>query len=461
MNSVAGMAQYLQDQGVTSDDKVVLFFRNTPASILYFLALAWLNVKVIPLEPAVSSAHNLDLIFREVPFIAILGDHPEIARSAQTLAKQGCSFINMANDVMSLHGSAILINVESVSSEEVFLYHYTSGSTGRPKAALHSQANLVRGGIIYKQTYQLWLEDSILVAIPLAHSFGLVAGLVASLVSGSRLVLVERFVPRLVIETLAKEGITVFVAVPFIYDLLARCHLRETPDLSMLRICLSSGAPLLPSIAKKFKHRYHKQIHQVYGTTETGVIAAQWPWKEAWPEGSVGYPLMDALVRIVDEDGKDLPTKKPGILLVKNSTMFMGYHKHGDATAKAFQEGWYITGDIAWQDDMGHLYLSGRKETFINVGGKKVNPLEVEEVLLAHPMVKEAIVYGGDAGSPGEQVRAAVVLRGQVLVSELVQFCRERVAFYKVPCHIEFVAALPKRSLGKTRRGLHSDLASG
>ena len=456
-NSVASMAQYLQRLGITADDTVVLFLGNTPSCVLCFLALAWLNAAVIPLEPeASSSSYILNLIFRDILVTAVLGERSNTAPLRHAFMHRARAFINILD--LPVDSSTVLsrFHDEPIPFERVFLYHYTSGSTGEPKAALHSQANLVRGGIIYKQTYQLRPQNSILVAVPLAHSFGMVAGLVASLVSGSTLVLARRFIPHQVVETLAKEEITVLIAVPFVYELLARCYLRETPDLRALSVSLSSGAPLLPDVAGRFRDRYHKPIYQVYGTTETGVIAAQWPRSKEWPQESVGCPVMDVLVRIVDEDGVDLPANKVGTLLVKNSTMFSGYYKHPDITTKAFQEGWYITGDMAWLDTARHLYLTGRKETFVNVGGKKVNPYEVEKVLLGHPMVEDAVVYGEDAGSGGQEVQAAVVLRGEVSVSVLMQFCRERLPSYKVPSHVEFVATLPRTSLGKVRRRMHS-----
>lgn len=450
LDLVTTMTHFLQSEGIAPNDTVVLIFQSTLSCIIAFLALARLNTRVIPLEPETTS-YNLESIFEDIPFTAIVGERSKIVQVTQPFTNRDYSIIDVANLPESTGILSGTVHAVTVSPDSVFLYHYTSGSTGKPKAALHSQANLVKGGMIYKQTFRIHPEDRILLTVPLAHSFGMIGGLVASLVSGSRLVLIERFVPRTVMEILSKEKITILIASPLIYAVLARITLDTSPDLSKLRVCLSSGARLSPSVAEGFRNRYGKMIFQVYGSTETGAITAHYPRDGAWPESSVGCPLKGVEVRIVDDNGHDLPPNKAGNILVMTSTMFTGYHGY-EATVGLIQNGWYITGDVGWVDSAGHLYLSGRKDTFINVGGKKVNPHEVEEVLLGHPMVKEALVYGKDAGTAGEQVQAALVLSGEVSVNELIQFCRERLAFYKTPCQVKVVEVLPKTRLGKVRR---------
>lgn len=449
-DAVAGVATHLEASGINPGVPVVLLFQNTLTSVVGFLALAWLNASVIPLGFEISF-HELESIFEDIPFTAILGEGEKFIRFKESFCQPGCLFINLDTLVGKPPDSPGAIAPAAVSSDRAFVFHYTSGSTGKPKAALHSQSNLIEGGFIYQQTYRITSEDSILGAVPLHHSFGMIGGLVTALFCGSKLVLFERFIPHRVIKTLANEKITILLAVPFIYDLMTRCYSPDAPDLKTLRACLSSGAPLPPSTAKRFKNKYNQSIYQVYGSTETGIIAAQWPNDHDWPEGSVGCPLRGIQVRIVSDDGQILPPNEIGHLLVKTPAMFAGYFNQMDATDKAFRDGWYVTGDMARRDDRGYLYLVGRKDTFINVGGKKVNPLEVERVLLSHPLVKEAVVFGGNAGNAGEQVQAKIV-GDNVSEAELLAFCRERLAFYKVPVQIKFLAELPKTGLGKVRR---------
>jgi long-chain acyl-CoA synthetase len=448
--AVVSMAAHLKVSGVTPDDPVVLLFQNTPTCIIAFLALAWLNAGVIPLGPEVS-CHELEAIFDDISFGTILGEKKKLARLKKSFSQPGCSFVDPGTLMMKPRNLSVVIDAEAAPSDRMFVYHYTSGSTGEPKAALHAQSNLINGGFIYQQTYNITAKDSILGAVPLYHSFGMVAGLIAALLCGSRLVLFERFIPHQVMKTLANERITILLAVPFMYDLMTRCYLPDVPDLGALRVCLSSGASLSPHTAKQFEDKYNRSIYQVYGSTETGVIAAQWPNGHNWPAESAGCPLRGVQMRIVGEDGQELSPDESGHLWVKTPAMFAGYLNRIEVTQRVFQDGWYLTGDMARQDNNGYLYLVGRKDTFINVGGKKVNPLEVEKVLLSHPLVKEAVVFGSDAGSAGQQVQAKIVGRN-VSAVELLAFCRDQLAFYKVPTRIEFLTDLPKTSLGKVRR---------
>lgn len=449
-DQVVSTVFHLKKEGITSGDKVALLFQNTIACAVGFLALAWLHAHVVPLEPEITS-NELTTIFRDIPFSAVIGMPAKLGQFGQFASEHHYASIGLVE--RSAPPQAVHLEDEALGATEgVFLYHYTSGSTGKPKAALHSQANLVMGGYIYQQTYHITPTDSILLPIPLFHSFGMIGGFIASLLSGARLVLVERFIPHQLVQMLAEERISLLLAVPLMYDLIARCALRNVPDLSRLRACLCSGGPLPQETANRFSNRYHLPIYQVYGSTETGVIATQWPGECSWPQGSIGRPLMGVSVRILDEEGQKVLANQVGGLLIKTETMFMGYLNAPDVMAEILQDGWYITGDMAKQDAEGNLYLIGRKNTFINVGGRKVNPLQIEEVLLSHSMVQEALVYGCETSNASESIQAAVVAVGSPSAEELLAFCREQLPAYKVPATIEFVAELPKTSMGKLLR---------
>lgn len=456
---VREVAHHLNRSGITAHDTVAFLFQNTPTCIIGFLALASLEARVVLLGPDVSS-HELASISADAHhFAAIIGCSPKFSQLQQVFSNHSPLSIDLTNLLATpcsppSTGDLPLASARK-AAEDVFLYHYTSGSTGKPKAALHSQANLINGAAIYQETFHIGSEDSILVPIPLYHSFGMVAGLITSLLSGARLVLLDRFIPHHLVQTLAAERISILLAVPLIYDLLARCSLPSTPDLRLLRVCLSSGAPLALATTRTFFARYRHVIYQAYGSTETGAIAAQWPCDSDWPEQSIGRPLRGISVRIVNEEGQDVPCQREGTLLVKTPTMFVGYFNHESLTTRVLRDGWYITGDIARQDEEGFLYLIGRKDTFINVGGKKVNPHEVEEVLLSHPRVQETVVCGAIAGNAGEYVKAIVVMKEKVDEQELIAFCRKQLAPHMVPHHIEFVPELPRTSMGKLRRANH------
>ncbi|GCE22091.1 class I adenylate-forming enzyme family protein [Dictyobacter kobayashii] len=455
---VKRVAQRLQSYGLTSHDIVALLLQNTPASIIGFLALAWSGIGTIPLDPNIPPS-ELQTIKQQIPFVALMGERNNLNHIEQIAASR--QFIDiasiLANDKTQFSETEELGPTSDARS--TFLYHFTSGSTGAPKAALHSQGNLVNGGALYQQTYQITSTDTLFIPIPLYHSFGMIGGFVTALLSGARVILNKRFVPSQIVNTIAQQQVSLLFATPMIYDLVARCALRETPDLKTLRYCLSSGSALSTETIEKFQARFGKPIYSVYGCTEVGIIASRWNSAHNWPLQALGRPLQGNCIRIVDEDGIDQPANTRGMLLVQTPAMFSGYYQHPEATWNVFSDNWYITGDIAYVDEQGFLYLVGRKDTFINVGGKKVNPTEVEGVLQAHPKVREAIVFGQNAGSAGEYVQAVLVLREPATTDEIAAFCRQRLATYKVPSHIQVVDEFAKTSLGKIRRSYYSNNA--
>ncbi len=446
---VSQLAFHLRYERGLDQKTVGLVFQNTIPCIISFLALGCAGARVIPLTPEIAP-HELETIAKDIPCETLLGEQQALARLEQITSQYHYTVLDCATLLDQVRTrAAVALPETTIPDDAIFLYHYTSGSSGKPKAALHSQRNLVVGAQLYQQVFCIGPDDSTLISIPLAHSFGMIGGMLATLTSGARLILFPRFIPARIVELLGAERVSILISVPLAYDLIVRSRIG-TVDLRNLRICLSSGAPLPQSTAEKFQELYNLPIYQVYGSTESGVIAAQWPGMN-WPEGAIGAPLPGVELCIVDDTGNPVEVGTPGTLLVRTPAMFFGYHNQAQATNDAFVDGWYRTGDIACRDASGFLYLTGRKDTFINIGGKKVNPLEVEEVLMAHPAVVDALVYGQEAGS-SEQVYAAVVTEQPVSLVELLHFCRERLAAHKVPAHIEFLAGFPKTSSGKTQR---------
>ncbi len=444
---VAAAAAGLAGAGVHPGGTVALLFENTPACVVAFLAAARHGARLIPLEPdtAPPSLWSLRDDFEQ---LTIAG--PEAKLPAPT----GRDHRLVAVERLSAAHTALPVGpFADPGPDAPFLYQYTSGSTGAPKAAIHTQANLVRGARIYQRLYRISPQDRVLAAVPLLHSYGMVAGLVTALLTGAQLVLLGRFAPEGLLRELQAARCTVLLGTPLLYDLLARAigTRRLTPD--TLRLCLSSGAPLAPAAGERFRQRAGLLPRQIYGSTEVGIIAAQ---RQADPhphaDGDVGRPVPGVRIRLVDDHGQPSAPGAPGNLLVRTPAMFAGYLSHPDATASAFQDGWYVTGDVA-QVDAGRLRLVGRKDSFINVGGKKVNTVEVERVLCSHPLVAEAVVWGESLGELGGQVRASVVATRRLPAAELTAFCRERLLPHQVPARIEFVAALPRSAAGKVRRG--------
>ncbi|MEV0764761.1 fatty acid--CoA ligase family protein [Nocardia sp. NPDC050435] len=321
----------------------------------------------------------------------------------------------------------------TVDGVDPVILQSTSGSTGEPRLAIQTLGNLLTGSRLYERIYSVTQSDRILAAVPAAHSFGMVAGLLTAVMSGGTLVTFNGFSPRGAREAI-ERGATLVLGTPLVYELLN----RTTPAwCGEVRTALSSGGPLPAEVARAASARLGTAVLQAYGSTETGLIACQYPSVEPWPDGCVGAPA----------PGVRLELSSDGELFAWTGTMFRGYHGYRAAPLDEFG---YRTGDIARLDQEGHLYLVSRKDTFINVGGRKVNPVRVARIIGEHPDVVDSAVYGTVALG-GEEVTAAVVLaRGDV--PALLAYCRTRLAAYEVPHRVHVLDRLPRNGMGKIDR---------
>jgi len=435
----------MRDLGLSSESFVALLFQNTPSCVMGFLALAMLHVRVVLLssETILEDVHG---IMEEAGASALLGCQPTLERFCEVPFLHPTNLLDI-DHLLALR-PATLVDGEDISvpGDQAFVYYYTSGSTGYPKAVMHSQQNLISSGEIYQLTYRITVQDTLLVAVPLSHSFGLVAGLVTSLLAGARLLLIERFLPAQVMDILEHECVSFLVGTPLVYDLLTRYNLQRRYKLPALRVSLSSGSPLPLAVAERFTRRFEQPIYEVYGSTETGVIAAQWPIETTWPVHSVGRALTGTRIRLVDDAGNDVPQGAVGQLIVQTPGMFLGYFNDSQENITTFLNGWYHTGDLTWQNSHGDLFLVGRAPISIDIDERKINPLEIEAVLLSHPQVHEVLVYAE------EGLCAALVVEGEVSVENLRAFCHQRLALFQIPDNIILVPELPRGELGKLRR---------
>jgi acyl-CoA synthetase (AMP-forming)/AMP-acid ligase II len=322
------------------------------------------------------------------------------------------------------------------------IWQWTSGSTGEPRLARQAVANLIRGGMIYTDRYRITSQDLLLVTVPMTHSFGLVGGLMSALLSGAQLHAFTQFSTRPIREAL-EIGATMLFGTPLVYELMTR---SARPAASTLRMALSSGGPLEPRVAEEIRQVFGCPVFQVYGSTEMGLIASQFPRDEPWQADSVGYAASGVELRL---GGRPEGASDDAELLVRTSTMFGGYL--GAAGQAHDPDSWYATGDMAFLDPSGELRIVGRKDSFINVGGRKVNPSRVERIISGHGAVAEVAVYGVPTVG-GEEVLAVVAFSHACTAEELLQHCRSRLAPYEVPYRLHIVDRLPRTGMGKVDR---------
>lgn len=349
--------------------------------------------------------------------------------------------------------------VEDMSEwEELSTLIYTGGTTGASKGVMLSHGNVSCNC----QQMRAWFPDladadeSVVGTFPIFHAAGFTA--VQNLLTWAAFehVMIPRPEPQAIVELLKKYSPTFLPGVPTIFvGLLADREFREM-DLSFIKGFFSGAAPLAADTIRDLKELTGATILEVYGMTETSPVAAVVPWGGKIKPGTVGIPVADTDIQIVDlETGeKELAQGEVGEIRIKGPQVMMGYYKNPEATEKVLRDGWMYTGDIGFFDEDGYLSVVDRKKDMIIAGGYNIYPVEIDDVLFDHPRIIEACVIGVPDEYRGETVKAFVVCKeGETLTEEEVTaYCKERLAAYKVPKQIEFIAELPKTAVGKVLR---------
>jgi long-chain acyl-CoA synthetase len=325
---------------------------------------------------------------------------------------------------------------------------YTSATTGRPKGVMLTHANIVSNAYATAHHLGLTAEDRGLCAVPMFHCFGQNFIMNALVTAGAQLVIQGRFVPGQFLDAVARYRITLFYGVPAMYIVFLSTERKL--DFASVRLFFSAAATLPTDVERRWYERYGRRITQGYGLTECSPFAA-WNHDVEVRLGSVGTPIENVEMKVVDGEGREVDDGQLGEILIKGPNVMKGYFGDPGATAEAIRNGWLHSGDIGSRDRDGYYYLVDRVKDMINVAGFKVFPREVEEVLFRHAAVREAAVVGVPDPVRGEAVKAFVVLHEgrRVAPAELQTICRDAIASYKVPETIEFLAELPKNPTGK------------
>jgi long-chain acyl-CoA synthetase len=328
---------------------------------------------------------------------------------------------------------------------------YTSGTTGKPKGAELTHDNLRRNVDVSVGLFDLGVGDVIFAGLPLFHSFGQTCTMNAAVRGGGTITLLPRFDPGRALEIVARDRCTVFEGVPTMYGALLNHPDRERHDVSCLRVCVSGGASLPVEVLRGFEEAFGCKVLEGYGLSETSPVASfNHPDRERKP-GSIGTPIEGVEMKVVGDDGEELPPGEVGEVLIRGHNVMKGYWNQPEATAEVMKDGWFATGDMARVDEDGYFFIVDRKKELIIRGGYNVYPREVEEALYEHPAVREVAVVGVPHDELGEDVGAAVVLKdgAEAHADEIRSFAKERVAAYKYPRQVWFADELPKGPTGK------------
>jgi acyl-CoA synthetase (AMP-forming)/AMP-acid ligase II len=446
---VVDVAGSLAASGIGPGDRVAIALPNGLPVLVVTLAAAAAGTAA-PLNPAYR--------YDEVCFylkdtgarlIVLPEDGAEDARRAAA----DCGVPVATAESLAAGSSSRRAPVREPVPEDVAIVLHTSGSTGRPKRVPLRHANVAASVANVVDTYQLAPEDVSLCVMPLFHVHGLVASVLATFASGGTVVVPPAFSPFSFWRLVRTHGVTWYSAVPTIHQLLLARLGADRPDgAEQLRFIRSCSAALPSPVMAELESRLGVAVLEAYGMTEAAHQMASNPLPPATRKpGTVG-PGTGVRIGILGPDGTELPVGQPGEVVIAGRNVIDGYEDNPAANADSFTAGWFRTGDQGVIDDDGYLRLTGRIKELINRGGEKIAPQEIDNVLLSHPAVAEAVAFGVPHAVWGEEVEAAVVLRQPVAEAELLAWCRDRLASFKCPGRLHVVEAIPRSAMGKIQR---------
>jgi acyl-CoA synthetase (AMP-forming)/AMP-acid ligase II len=450
---VAAVADAFRSAGIGPGDRVAMSLPNGLDTIVCFLAASVAGTAA-PLNPG----------YRFDEFAFYLGDTnakllvvppsgADEARRAAIERKTPIVEAAVENGVVKLSPTASGKTAGAPNPDDIALVLHTSGSTGRPKRVPLKHRNLAvsAGNII--RTYDLTGDDVALVAMPLFHVHGLVASTLATLASGGAVVVPPKFNPLSFWRTARDTRATWYSAVPTIHSLLLARATGERPEgAANLRFIRSCSAPLSPEMMAGLEAAFGAPVLEAYGMTEASHQMSSNPLPPAARKpGSVGVAT-GIKIGIMDAEGNHLPTGTAGEVVIQGPNVIDGYENNPEANKSSFTDGWFRTGDQGILDGEGYLQLVARIKELINRGGEKISPREIDELLLTHPAVSEAVSFAVPHPTWGEEVAAAIVLKGAATEPEILAFCKERLAEFKRPKKIHIVDAIPRTATGKIQR---------
>jgi len=455
LDQVMTMADALAAAGIKPGDRVATVLPNGLPAIVSFLA-ASIAGTAAPLNPG----------YRQEEFSFYLDDTsarillvpPDGAPDARKAAEGKVPVYSLEmDDTGFVRIAGLPKNGKSAAApapSDLALVLHTSGSTGRPKRVPILHSNIAASAKNIVATYDLSPADVALCQMPLFHVHGLVASTLSTLLSGGTIVVPSKFNPLSFWRTVRDHRVTWYSAVPTIHHLLLSRAGNERPaGAEGLRFIRSCSAALPPEMMHKMEQVFGAPVLEAYGMTEASHQMCSNPLPPSPRKaGSVG-PGTGVKVSILDAEGNHLATGQRGEVAIQGPNVVSGYENNPEANAQSFTHGWFRTGDQGFLDEGGYLTLTGRIKELINRGGEKIAPREIDEVLLGHPAVVEAVAFGFPHKSWGEEVAAAVVLREPQSESAILAYCRERLADFKCPKKLYIVETIPRTATGKIQRG--------
>jgi long-chain acyl-CoA synthetase len=449
------LANGLRGLGVERGERVALFLPNIPAFVLAYFAVQKVGAIAVSIN-ALLKRDEIKYIVNdsESRLLFTTAAQREQVPTAElpslkhVIIAEGEAGNDLSLDNLMTQGDSRFQTVELDWHDPAAIL-YTSGTTGFPKGATLTQLNLCSN--VYSTVHHAGMrpDDRLHLFLPLFHCFGQNFIMNAAINACATAVLHRRFEPEPVLEAIQRDKVTMFFAVPTIFIYLLNMD-TSGYDLSSLRYCFTAAASMPQEVARRWQETHQLMVYEGYGLTECSPFASyNHDYRPKF--GSIGTPIENVEMKIVDEAGNTLQPGEWGEIVIKGPNVMPGYWNKPEATAQAIRNGWLHSGDIGTTDEEGYFYIVDRVKDMINSAGFKVYPAEVEQVIYQHPAVKEAAVYGVADPVKGEAVKVAIVLKegGSATADEIIEYCRTRIATYKAPRQVEFMPQLPKSATGK------------
>ena len=461
--SARRLATALQRLKVKRGDRVLIQMANCPEVFQSFWAIWRIGAIVVPVNHMIGSEESACIYYDcgaetlistadFLPRIEICRTKTQALRNVILIDRkvpENClSYWELVGECPEETGIA------RTDGDEVAAVVYTAGTTGKPKGVMHSHYSLYSIAKMLNDSVSLPEETVSVFVLPLCHIYGLSCSIAGALKGGLKAVVLPSFNVDKIFGCIEAYKANLFVGVPTLYVYMLLHPDPGKYDLSSMRWWISGSAPLSQETWRGFKEKFGFEIIEGWGLTEIGASGCVNPLGGPKKVGSIGRPVKDAHLKIIDSDGKELPQGQPGEIVIRSPGVMKGYWNMPEETAEILRDGWIHTGDIGYVDDDGYYFITDRKKDIIIKGGENISPREIEEVIVTHPKVCEAAVVGIKDHIYGEDIKAFVVLKAgeQTTADELKEYCCGRLKRFKTPKEFVFVDALPKNLVGKVLR---------
>ncbi len=453
---VSRLASLLSNMGLSSGDRLVAQIDKSLANVALYLATLQVGAIYVPLNSAYTST-ELEYFLGDAKPVIFVGRSETLSVVEPIAQRLGVAHTALLDGDDGVWEQALrhrpMPEVAHRRGNDIASIIYTSGTTGRSKGAMLSHENLLHNA---KALHKLWgfePGDTLLHALPIYHVHGLMVALHTSLLNATPIILLDRFEAETVRQHLPDS--TVLMGVPTFYSRLSALPGFGAEDCRTIRLFTSGSAPLTSQASDAWTELTGHRILERYGMSEAGMITSN-PYKGDRLAGTVGYPLPEVELRIADEAGQELPKGEIGVIEIKGPNIFQGYWKMEDKTADAFRDdGFFITGDNALQDEDGRVTIVGRAKDLIISGGLNIYPKEIEQVLDDVPGVLETAIIGTPHADLGEGVVAICVATGEALSDETLQSAlQDTIARFKHPRKFYWVESLPRNAMGKVQKAV-------